>query len=99
MSTVNLQGSPIREYAVIVDPRDNVAVVKNDTSPGLELELPNGRTVTVDAAVTAGHRFATGDIPAGQFVLQFGQPIGTSLGIRQGDHISLANMSNDVPVV
>ena len=99
MSTANLQASPISGYAVIVDPRDNVAVVKNDTSPGLEVELPDGGIVVVTAAVTAGHRFATRDIPAGEFVLQFGQPIGTSLGIRKGEHISPANMSNEVPVV
>src|SRR5215813_3950513 len=99
MSTANLQISPITNYAVIVDPRDNVAVVKNDTSPGLEVVLPDGRIVAVAETVTAGHRFATREIPYGEFVLQFGQPIGTSLGISEGDQISLANMSNEVPVV
>src|SRR5205085_3968649 len=50
-------------------------------------------------AVPPGHRFATRDIPSNDFVLQYGQPIGTSLGIREGERISHDNMSNDVPIV
>src|SRR5918993_3415236 len=34
-----------------------------------------------------------------EFVLQYGHPIGTSLGIREGDYISHGNMTDDVPVV
>src|SRR6185503_12625443 len=49
--------------------------------------------------VPPGHRFATKDIAAGQFVLQFGQPIGTSLGIQQGEQITHDNMTDDVPIV
>ena len=32
-------------------------------------------------------------------MLQYGQPIGTSRGIGEGDPITVRNMSNDVPVV
>ncbi len=100
MTSANLiQASPISEYAIIVDPRDNVAVVKAETVPGLEIELPDGRLLEVKAAIGRGHRFATRDIPAGEFVLQFAQPIGTSLGIHAGEAISLDNMSNEVPIV
>lgn len=93
------QAPPISDYAIIVDPRDNLAVVKQETSPGLEVTLPSGRVIIVTAAVPPGHRFATRDIPSGEFVLQYGQPIGTSLDIKEGDYISHDNMSNDVPVV
>src|SRR6185369_6827955 len=72
----------INEYAIVVDPSDNVAVVKK-----------------AHGAVPPGHRFATRDIPAGEFVTQFGQPIGTSLGIKAGEQITHANMTNDVPIV
>jgi altronate hydrolase len=91
--------SLLSEFAIIVDPKDNVAVVKKATSPGLELLLPDESSIEVRAAVPPGHRFATKDIPAGQFVLQFGQPIGTSLGIKQGEQISHDNMTDDVPIV
>jgi altronate dehydratase len=91
--------APISEYAIIVDPKDNVAVVKSEVAPGTIIEMPDGRKVRVAGVVTPGHRFATRAIPAGTFVLQYGQPIGTSRGINEGDPISHANMSNDVPVV
>ena len=90
---------PISEYAVIVDPKDNVAVVKTEIAPETIIEMPDGRSVCVTNIVKPGHRFATRPIPAGAFVLQYGQPIGTSLGINEGDPISHANMSNEVPVV
>lgn len=91
--------APVTDYAIIVDPKDNVAVVKKETAPGLELTLPDDRDVCVATAVAPGHRFATRAIPAGDFVLQYGHPIGTSLGIEAGEAITHANMSNDVPVI
>ena len=91
--------APISDYAIIVNERDNVAVVKNDTVAGLVLQLPNDGFVTLLAAVPPGHRFATRDVPAGEFVRQYGQPIGTSLGIAKGEWISHDNMTDDVPVV
>ena len=91
--------SLLSEFAIIVDPNDNVAVVKKATSPGLELLLPDESLIEIRAAVPPGHRFSTKDIPAGDFVLQFGQPIGTSLGIKQGEQITHDNMTDEVPIV
>ena len=91
--------SLLSEFAIIVDPKDNVAVVKQATSAGLELLLPNESVIEILGEIPPGHRFATSDIPAGEFVLQFGQPIGTSLGIKQGEQITHDNMTDDVPIV
>ena len=100
MATIEIpKASLVSEYGIIVDPNDNVAVVKKATFADLEVVLPNGSIVKLRGAVPPGHRFATRDIPAGQFVNQFGQPIGTSLGILSGEQITHANMSNDVPLV
>ena len=99
MSSVQTPPASLSEFAIVVDSKDNVAVVKNETSPGLELLLPNESIVEIRGVIPPGHRFAMTDIPAGKFVLQFGQPIGTSLGIRQGEQITHDNMSNDVPIV
>lgn len=90
---------PISDYAIIVNPDDNVAVVKNDMDDGLTVCLPSGESVSVRKAVPPGHRFATRDIPRDEFVRQYGQPIGTSLGISKGDWITHDNMNDDVPVV
>ncbi|MBA2356316.1 MAG: altronate dehydratase [Acidobacteria bacterium] len=98
MSTTSSQLDPLSAYAIQVDPRDNVAVAK--------LPVPRGTAVQVGATsvevlddITPGHRFALSAIPAGEFVRQYAQPIGTSTGVLQGALISRANMSNDVPVV
>src|SRR5438309_1864972 len=100
MSTVLSEtASQISDYAIIVNPNDNVAVVKKQTPPGLNVVLPDGRSLCVSATVPPGHRFAIRDIPADEFVRQYGQPIGTSLGIKEGDGISHDNMSDEVPVV
>src|ERR1051325_10266598 len=93
------RAAAISDYAIIVDHDDNVAVVKTATFADLEVRLPNDKIVKVRGAIPPGHRFATRDIPAGEFVRQFGQPIGTSLGIRSGEQITHANMSNDVPII
>ncbi len=97
--TFTTPGTAISEYAIIVNPEDNVAVVKDQTSAGLVLVLPDGDKVTVKDAVPPGHRFSIRDVPAGEFVRQYGQPIGTSLGIAKGDWVTHANMTDDVPVV
>src|SRR6266513_2763204 len=89
----------ISEYAVIVSPKDNLAVVKDAISSGTTLELPDGRLVRITDSIEPGHRFATRAIPAGEFVLQYGQPIGTSLGIGEREAISHANMADQIPVV
>lgn len=92
------QTSPISDYAIIVNPADNVAVVKNETTEGLVVQTPDD-LVVLRASVPRGHRFALRDIPGGEFVRQYAQPIGTSLGILKGDWITHENMTDDVPVV
>src|SRR5882724_4689488 len=92
------QSAPFSDYAMIVNVEDNVAVVKKELWSGAQITLPDGHIVGIRGAVTPGNRFATRDIPEGAFVLQYGQPIGTSLGINQGEPVTLGNMSNDVPV-
>jgi altronate hydrolase len=99
LDTYTQTAAPISDYAIIVNPDDNVAVVKNETSAGLTVVLPNETLLTVKQSVPLGHRFATRDITAGDFVRQYGQPIGTSLGIEKGEWITHDNMSNDVPIV
>jgi altronate hydrolase len=88
----------ISKFAIVVDRRDNVAVVKSDIYPGQKLALGT-HIITVSDKVAPGHRFATREIPEGEFVRQYGQPIGTSRGIKQGDPIGSHNMSNKVPVI
>ena len=90
---------PINGHAIVVNPSDNVAIVKREVPSGTRFSLETGEAVTLNVSVPLGHRFAIRDIPAGELVTQYGEPIGTSLGICKGDWVSLENMSNDVPVI
>src|SRR2546430_17688128 len=94
---LTLATAPITDYAIIVDRTDNVAIVKTETTAGLELSLPDGREVCVNSVVPSGHPFATRTIPVGEFVLQYGEPIGTSLGIERGPAATHENTSDNVP--
>lgn len=88
----------LNDYAIVVSDQDNLAVVKTPVTSGTQLDFA-GTIITVTGNVSPGHRFATRDIPAGEFVRQYGQPIGTSLGIHIGDPITHDNMTDEVPVV
>ena len=98
MSTATSQAAPLSAYAIQVDPRDNVAVARVPVPRGTQVQV-GPSTVDVLDDVTPGHRFALAAIAEGDFVRQYGQPIGTSKGVAAGALISRANMSNDVPVV
>jgi altronate hydrolase len=90
---------PIGNFAVVVHPDDNVAVVKTPMPAGACLELSSAETLTALAQVAPGHRLAIRDIPARAYVLQYGQPIGRSLGIKRGEPVTHDNMNDEVPVI
>jgi len=89
----------MNEYAIVVDAQDNVAVVKKEVAGGTTVTLDGGRSISVKTVVSVGNRFASRAIPAGEFVRQYGQPIGTSLGIAEGELVSHSNMSDEIPLV
>jgi altronate hydrolase len=97
---------PLHQIAVRVAATDNVAVVKYGAAASTVVEIPagsgrgsNATRLTLLAEVPGGHRFALSDIPAGAFVRQYGQPVGTSLGIKAGQLITHELMSDEIPVI
>jgi altronate hydrolase len=90
---------PLQSVAILVHPDDNVAVVRELIVAGTCVTVCQGKVVEVAAAVEPGHRFALRDIPRGAHVLQYGQPIGTSLGITSGEPVTHDNMNDDVPAI
>ncbi|MAF64831.1 MAG: galactonate dehydratase [Planctomycetes bacterium] len=91
--------TPISRRAIQVGEADNVAVARRALQAGERLSGACGTTLELLGAVTAGHRFALRPIADGELVLQYGQPIGTSLGIAAGEPVTRENLSDDVPVV
>jgi altronate hydrolase len=85
--------------AILVHPDDNVAVVREPVSAGISVRLPDGEIIELTTAIAPGHRFALCDIEKNAHVLQYGQPIGTSLGITRGQPVTHDNMNDHVPTV
>jgi altronate hydrolase len=84
--------------AVVVDPqRDSVAVAKQALPAGTHLTADNGSIVNLRQAVAPGHRFALHAVPAGEWVMQYGQPFALSLGLLPGDPITSETVENRVP--
>ncbi|HKD78106.1 MAG TPA: altronate dehydratase family protein [Candidatus Angelobacter sp.] len=90
---------PLQTVAIVVNSRDNVAVVRERVSAGTFIRLDQGEIIEIAAAVEPGHRFALRDIAVGAYVLQYGQLIGTSLGIKGGEPVNHENMNDQVPVI
>ena len=90
---------PLQSVAIVVHHDDNVAVVREPISAGTAVELAHSGIIEITAAIDPGHRFALRDIAQGAYVLQYGQPIGTSLGIVRGQPVSHSNMNDHVPTI
>jgi altronate hydrolase len=90
---------PLQNLAIVVHPDDNVAVVREHVLAGTAAQLVDGEIIEIPAAIEPGHRFALRDIARGAYVLQYGQPIGTSLGITRGQPVTHDNMNDHVPTI
>ncbi|MAW61901.1 MAG: galactonate dehydratase [Planctomycetes bacterium] len=91
------------DAAVLLNERDNVAVARRTLASGTVLEDAPGDAGAVGLQllreVEPGHRFAIATIGESQLVRQYGEPIGTSLGIAPGDKVDHGNMTDEVPIV
>ncbi len=83
---------PLEEVALVLHPRDNVAVAKTGLEPGSILvriqEAQAPENIAVGQTVPMGHKVAIRAVPAGEPVHKYGQPIGfASRRIRPGQHV------------
>lgn len=94
---------PFEQAAVVLNEQDNVAVARRELAAGTLLESAPGAVGAVGLQllreVEPGHRFAIATISEGGMVRQYGEPIGTSLGIAPGERVDHGNMTNEVPIV
>lgn len=85
--------------AIVIGPRDDVAVVVEDVKEGAAIEAQSaaGRQVlTARQDIAAGHKVALRDISAGHPILKYGEKIGLALtDIRRGDHVHIHNLASD----
>ncbi len=80
------------EWAVLLRPDDDVAVLKRPLKAGDELASKTHRLVA-NGLIPAGHKIAVRSLEDGQPVRKYGQTIGFAQGnIRAGDHIHTHNL-------
>jgi hypothetical protein len=80
---------------ILLDPRDNVLVVRQRIASGDSLAIGN---VVVNAArdIPLAHKVARRAIAAGEKVLKYGAPIGTATApIAVGEHVHVHNVKSD----
>lgn len=89
----------LSQLAIVVDPEcDNVAVAKSLIPAGTAV-LWQDHAITVRADIGSGHRFAIADVPAGEWVRQYGQPFARSKGLAPGDPVDDDTVESIVPQV
>lgn len=84
--------------AMIIDPKDNVAVAIEPIAAGdLVTYLSEGQAITLTAAedITIYHKLATRDIAEGEPVVKYGEHIGAATApIRAGCHVHVHNVES-----
>ena len=91
---LEIAGAPTAENsAILLDPRDNIAVARVPVAAGAELRV-NGVRVVAAASIPAGHKVALRGIAAGEIVLRYGHSIGrASAPIAAGEHVHTHNLA------
>ena len=89
----------LHEVAVLLHPRDDVAIARFPLSRGVVLRLPtetrqNDEFVTVVQRIQAGHKLALRDIPKGSPILRYGSIIGfATQPVLAGSHVHSHNLA------
>lgn len=77
---------------LIMNPSDNVAVALVAFKPGDLLDLPTG-PLTIQDPIPVGHKLALCAIPAGSYVIKYGEHIGRATAdIAAGGHAHVQNV-------
>jgi altronate dehydratase small subunit len=82
--------------ALVIHPRDNVAVALRDLAVGAEVRVHIGgmrRRLRVREAIPANHKVALRNIPSGGLVVKYGEAIGEATRpIPAGAHVHVQNV-------
>jgi altronate dehydratase small subunit len=88
----------LKEKAVVLNARDNVATALANLEAGstLELEIDGKRVdVILKAPIPFGHKFSIADIPEGAAVIKYGEAIGVATSaISPGDYVHVHNLAS-----
>ena len=86
----------MKQKAVILNPKDNVATALADLKAGDTLELKAGEktmTIKLTAPVPFGHKLSLTNIDSGSPVIKYGEAIGIATAtIQPGDYVHVHNV-------
>ena len=86
----------MEKQAVVITPKDSVAVATVDLKKGQVAKMFKILEVTLKDDVKFGHKFAIKDIAKGEHVLKYGESIGTATrDIAVGEHVHVHNVESD----
>ena len=94
MGLLEITKLPTAENAVIhLHPSDNIAIARVALSPGQKLRV-EGRAITVEDPIPAGHKVALQAIRAGEHIVRYGQVMGRArMRIEPGRHVHTHNVA------
>lgn len=76
-----------------LNPKDNVLVARRLAEVGVDVELPDGLTITLSHPIPLAHKIASRDIASGERILKYGMPIGIATeDIPAGAHVHVHNI-------
>lgn len=88
-------GEDLDPRLIRLDPRDNVAVVRQRLEAGHPVQV-GGATAVPATDIPLGHKVACRPIAPGDKVLKYGAPIGSATAfIAPGEHVHVHNMKSD----
>jgi altronate hydrolase len=77
---------------LILNPKDNVAIALTNLHTGQTVEQ-DGRSLTVVEDIPVGHKLTLVEIPAGEYVVKYGEEIGRVKAlIPRGAHAHVHNI-------
>ena len=80
--------------AILLNPKDNVAVVLREVAPRESLQIGDGNVTALDR-IPYGHKIARCDVPNGGFILKYGMPVGRAISdIPMGGHVHVHNVAS-----
>lgn len=88
----------MKKFAVIANPRDNVATAVKDLIEAEEVTVDlngNDLKIALLSDIKFGHKFAIRDIKRGEEIIKYGEVIGRATAdIKKGEHVHVHNMES-----
>lgn len=81
--------------ALLIHPRDNVAIALINLAPGEEVRAKGVEGFPVLQEIPASHKIALRDIPSGEEIIKYGETVAVSTrNIKKGEWVHTHNLES-----